>query len=260
MLEIDFVFFGDGGEINLHSIPRGAQNTVRVVLFGDQLMESRVRLNGHKILLVSCFYFTTKKREIWYTGRKKWKEFNKMIWLFLGSLWSLVDCSRSLQRFVKSRMQTREHGVKLMCNWNVGMTWFQNLIETVKGYASTKEIHQQSDSTSPTSSASFFTCRSNGSQWCSFTPSSGHLCGGWKLPRLESQHQLRSLHEELTNTENKIFMLVNCKNSVTSNHNVTLKTFPTKRNCWNIRLQTADFFKCLKKKKVPKRWTLGLGD
>ena len=61
MLEIDFVFFGDGGEINLF-IPFHEELKIPFVLlfFGDQLMGSRDRLNGHKILLVSCFYFTTK--------------------------------------------------------------------------------------------------------------------------------------------------------------------------------------------------------
>ncbi len=39
MLEIDFVFFGDGGEINNSFIPRGA---VRIALFDGRLMEAEV--------------------------------------------------------------------------------------------------------------------------------------------------------------------------------------------------------------------------
>ena len=66
--------------------------------------------------------FYHKIREIWYTGRKKWKEFNKMIWIILGIIVVLVLIVVGVYNgLVKSRMQTVKHGVKLMCNWNVGM-------------------------------------------------------------------------------------------------------------------------------------------
>ena len=89
-----------------------------------------------------------------------------MIWIILGIIVVLVLIVVGVYNgLVKSRMQTREAWSQIDVQLKRRNDLIPNLIETVKGYAKYEgDTLAKSHSTSPTSSSSFFTCRSNGSQ------------------------------------------------------------------------------------------------
>ena len=182
-----------------------------------------------------------------------------MIWIILGIIVVLVLIVVGVYNgLVKSRMQTREAWSQIDVQLKRRNDLIPNLIETVKGYAKYRRRYTcKSDSTSPTSSSSFFTCRSNGGQRCSSRQVAGIFAVAENYPDLKANTNFMQLQEELTNTENKNFL---CSSIVQQCHKqlqCEIGNFPNKRDCWNVWLQTElNSFKCLKKKKQYQRWTL----
>ena len=89
-----------------------------------------------------------------------------MIWIILGIIVVLVLIVVGVYNgLVKSRMQTREAWSQIDVQLKRRNDLIPNLIETVKGYANYEgDTLAKVTPTSPTSSASFFTCGGNGSQ------------------------------------------------------------------------------------------------
>ena len=80
-------------------------------------------------------------------------------------------------------------------------------------------------------------------------------------PDLKANTNFMQLQEELTNTENKISYARQLYNSVTSNYNVKLETFPTNVIAGMFGFKQAEFLQVPEEEKaVPKVDFSGLGD
>ena len=80
-------------------------------------------------------------------------------------------------------------------------------------------------------------------------------------PDLKANTTFMQLQEELTNTENKISYARQLYNSVTSNYNVKLETFPTNVIAGMFGFKQAEFLQVPEEEKaVPKVDFSGLGD
>ncbi|MFQ7166949.1 MAG: LemA family protein [Streptococcus sp.] len=172
-----------------------------------------------------------------------------------------VDGSRSLQRLVKSRMQTREAWSQIDVQLKRRNDLIPNLIETVKGYAKyegdtlakvTQLRQQVAQASSPAEAMAASDALSR--------QVAGIFAVAENYPDLKAHTNFMQLQEELTNTENKIFMLVNCT-TVSQATKCEIGNFPNKRDCWNVWLKQAEFLQVPEEEKaVPKVDFSGLGD
>ncbi len=92
---------------------------------------------------------------------------------------------------------------------------------------------------------------------------SGIFAVAESYPDLKANTNYLKLQEELTNTENKIAYSRQLYNSVTSNYNVKLETFPSNIVAGMFGFKAADFLKTPEEEKaVPKVdfGSTGLGD
>ena len=186
-----------------------------------------------------------------------------MIWIILGIIVVLVLIVVGVYNgLVKSRMQTREAWSQIDVQLKRRNDLIPNLIETVKGYAKYKgdtlakvtQLRQQvAQASSPAEAMAASDALSR--------QVAGIFAVAENYPDLKANTNFMQLQEELTNTENKISYARQLYNSVTSNYNVKLETFPTNVIAGMFGFKQAEFLQVPEEEKaVPKVDFSGLGD
>lgn len=178
-----------------------------------------------------------------------------MNWIFFGILalimFLVMDC---YNRLVKSRMQTREAWSQIDVQLKRRNDLLPNLIETVKGYAQhegetlekiAKLRNQVAAATSPAEAMKASDALTR--------QISGIFAVAENYPDLKASSNFVQLQEELTNTENKISYCRQLYNSVVSNYNLKLETFPSILVAGIFNFKAADFLQTAEgEKEVPK--------
>lgn len=178
-----------------------------------------------------------------------------MNWIFFGILalimFLIMDC---YNRLVKSRMQTREAWSRIDVQLKRRNDLLPNLIETVKGYAQYEggtlekvaELRNQvAAATSPAEAMKASDALTR--------QISGIFAVAENYPDLKASSNFVQLQEELTNTENKISYCRQLYNSVVSNYNLKLETFPSNLVAGIFNFKAADFLQTAEgEKEVPK--------
>ena len=185
-----------------------------------------------------------------------------MIWIIIAIIVVLVIfVIASYNGLVNSRMQTKEAWSQIDVQLKRRNDLLPNLIETVKGYAKyegstlekvTELRNQVAAATSPAEAmrASDELTRQV----------SGIFAVAESYPDLKASANFSQLQEELTNTENKI-AYSRLYNSVTSNYNVKLETFPSNVIAKMFSFKAAEFLETPEEEKaVPKVDFSGLGN
>lgn len=186
-----------------------------------------------------------------------------MIWIILGIIVVLVLIVVGVYNgLVKSRMQTREAWSQIDVQLKRRNDLIPNLIETVKGYvkyegdtlAKVTQLRQQvAQASSPAEAMAASDALSR--------QVAGIFAVAENYPDLKANTNFMQLQEELTNTENKISYARQLYNSVTSNYNVKLETFPTNVIAGMFGFRQAEFLQVPEEEKaVPKVDFSGLGD
>ena len=182
-----------------------------------------------------------------------------MIWIILGIIVVLVLIVVGVYNgLVRSRMQTREAWSQIDVQLKRRNDLLPNLIETVKGYAK-----YEGDTL-----ARVTQLRQQVAQAASMAASdalsrqvAGIFAVAENYPDLKANTNFMQLQEELTNTENKISYARQLYNSVVSNYNVKLETFPTNVIAGMFGFKQAEFLQVPEEEKaVPKVDFSGLGD
>lgn len=186
-----------------------------------------------------------------------------MIWIIIAIIVVLVIfVIASYNGLVNSRMQTKEAWSQIDVQLKRRNDLLPNLIETVKGYAKyegstlekvTELRNQVAVATSPAEAmrASDELTRQV----------SGIFAVAESYPDLKASANFSQLQEELTNTENKIAYSRQLYNSVTSNYNVKLETFPSNVIAKMFGFKAAEFLETPEEEKaVPKVDFSGLGN
>ena len=165
---------------------------------------------------------------------------------------------------VKSRMQTQEAWSQIDVQLKRRNDLIPNLLETVKGYGKYEQAtlekvtqlrNQVASAASPAEAMQASDALSR--------QISGIFAVAESYPDLKANTNYLKLQEELTNTENKIAYSRQLYNSVTSNYNVKLETFPSNIVAGMFGFKAADFLKTPEEEKaVPKVdfGSTGLGD
>ena len=186
-----------------------------------------------------------------------------MNWIFYGVLaliiFLVIDC---YNRLVKNRMQTKEAWSQIDVQLKRRNDLLPNLIETVKGYAKYEgaTLEKVAELRSQVATASSPAEAMKASDALS-RQISGIFAVAENYPELKSSGTFAQLQEELTNTENKISYARQLYNSVTSNYNVKLETFPTNVIAGMFGFKQAEFLQVPEEEKaVPKVDFSGLGD
>ena len=186
-----------------------------------------------------------------------------MIWIILGIIVVLVLIVVGVYNgLVKSRMQTREAWSQIDVQLKRRNDLIPNLIEMVKGYAKyegdtlakvTQLRQQVAQASSPAEAMAASDALSR--------QVAGIFAVAENYPDLKANTNFMQLQEELTNTENKISYARQLYNSVTSNYNVKLETFPTNVIAGMFGFKQAEFLQVPEEEKaVPKVDFSGLGD
>lgn len=186
-----------------------------------------------------------------------------MIWIIIAIIVVLVIfVIASYNGLVNSRMQTKEAWSQIDVQLKRRNDLLPNLIETVKGYAKyegstlekvTELRNQVAVATSPAEAmrASDELTRQV----------SGIFAVAESYPDLKASANFSQLQEELTNTENKIAYSRQLYNSVTSNYNAKLETFPSNFIAKMFSFKAAEFLETPEEEKaVPKVDFSGLGN
>ena len=186
-----------------------------------------------------------------------------MQWMFFGVLaliiFLVIDCYNKL---VKNRMQTKEAWSQIDVQLKRRNDLLPNLIETVKGYAKyenstlekvTELRRQVAAATTPAEAMKASDALTR--------QISGIFAVAENYPDLKASGNFAHLQEELTNTENKISYSRQLYNSVVSNYNVKLESFPSNIIAGLFGFKAADFLQTPEEEKaVPKVDFSGLGD
>ena len=186
-----------------------------------------------------------------------------MIWIIIAIIVVLVIfVIASYNGLVNSRMQTKEAWSQIDVQLKRRNDLLPNLIETVKGYAKyegstlekvTELRNQVAVATSPAEAmrASDELTRQV----------SGIFAVAESYPDLKASANFSQLQEELTNTENKIAYSRQLYNSVTSNYNAKLETFPSNVIAKMFGFKAAEYLETPEEEKaVPKVDFSGLGN
>ncbi|KXT84784.1 LemA family protein [Streptococcus panodentis] len=165
---------------------------------------------------------------------------------------------------VKSRMQTQEAWSQIDVQLKRRNDLLPNLIETVKGYGKYEQatLEKVTELRSQVAQASSPAEAMQASDALS-RQISGIFAVAESYPDLKANSNYLKLQEELTNTENKIAYSRQLYNSVTSNYNVKLETFPSNIVAGMFSFKAADFLQTPEEEKaVPKVdfGSSGLGD
>ena len=186
-----------------------------------------------------------------------------MTWIILGIVVVLVLLVIGVYNgLVRSRMQTREAWSQIDVQLKRRNDLLPNLIETVKVYAKyegdtlarvTQLRQQVAQAASPAEAMAASDALSR--------QVAGIFAVAENYPDLKANTNFMQLQEELTNTENKISYARQLYNSVVSNYNVKLETFPTNVIAGMFGFKQAEFLQVPEEEKaVPKVDFSGLGD
>ena len=186
-----------------------------------------------------------------------------MTWIILGVLALIVIfVIVSYNGLVKNRMQTKEAWSQIDVQLKRRNDLLPNLIETVKGYAKyesstlekvTELRRQVAAATTPAEAMKASDALTR--------QISGIFAVAENYPDLKASGNFAHLQEELTNTENKISYSRQLYNSVVSNYNVKLETFPSNLVAAIFGFKAADFLQTPEEEKaVPRVDFSGLGD
>ena len=186
-----------------------------------------------------------------------------MIWIIIAIIVVLVIfVITSYNGLVKSRMQTKEAWSQIDVQLKRRNDLLPNLIETVKGYAKyegstlEKVAELRNQVAAATSPAGAMRASDELTRQVS-----GIFAVAESYPDLKASANFSQLQEELTNTENKIAYSRQLYNSVTSNYNVKLETFPSNVIAKMFSFKTAEFLETPEEEKaVPKVDFSGLGN
>ncbi|WP_060971429.1 LemA family protein [Streptococcus sp. CCH5-D3] len=186
-----------------------------------------------------------------------------MIWIIIAIIVVLVIfVITSYNGLVKSRMQTKEAWSQIDVQLKRRNDLLPNLIETVKGYAKyegstlEKVAELRNQVAAATSPAAAMRASDELTRQVS-----GIFAVAESYPDLKASANFSQLQEELTNTENKIAYSRQLYNSVTSNYNVKLETFPSNVIAKMFSFKTAEFLETPEEEKaVPKVDFSGLGN
>ena len=165
---------------------------------------------------------------------------------------------------VKERMQTQEAWSQIDVQLKRRNDLLPNLIETVKGYGKYEQatLEKVTQLRAQVASASSPADAMQASDALT-RQISGIFAVAESYPDLKANTNYLKLQEELTNTENKIAYSRQLYNSVTSNYNVKLETFPTNLIAGIFGFKAVDFLTTPEEEKaVPKVdfGSNGLGD
>ena len=186
-----------------------------------------------------------------------------MSWIILGiSTLIVLFVIVSYNNLVRGRMQTKEAWSQIDVQLKRRNDLLPNLIETVKGYAKyesstlekvTELRRQVAAATTPAEAMKASDALTR--------QVSAIFAVAENYPDLKASSNFLQLQEELTNTENKISYSRQLYNSVVSNYNVKLETFPSNIIAGMFGFKTADFLQTAEGEKVvPKVDFSGLGD
>lgn len=159
-------------------------------------------------------------------------------------------------------MQTKEAWSQIDVQLKRRNDLLPNLIETVKGYAKyegstlEKVAELRNQVAAATSPAAAMRASDELTRQVS-----GIFAVAESYPDLKASANFSQLQEELTNTENKIAYSRQLYNSVTSNYNVKLETFPSNVIAKMFGFKAAEFLETPEEEKaVPKVDFSGLGN
>lgn len=186
-----------------------------------------------------------------------------MTWIILGVLALIVIfVIVSYNGLVKNRMQTKEAWSQIDVQLKRRNDLLPNLIETVKGYAkyenSTLEKVTQLRTQVAAAASPVEAMKASDALTRQI---SGIFAVAENYPDLKASSNFAHLQEELTNTENKISYSRQLYNSVVSNYNVKLETFPSNLVALIFGFKASDFLQTPEEEKaVPRVDFSGLGD
>ena len=186
-----------------------------------------------------------------------------MQWMFFGVLALIIFfVIVSYNSLVRGRIQTKEAWSQIDVQLKRRNDLLPNLIETVKGYAKyeastlekvTELRRQVAAATTPAEAMKASDALTR--------QVSGIFAVAENYPDLKASGNFAQLQEELTNTENKISYARQLYNSVVSNYNIKLETFPSNLIADIFGFKAADFLQTPEEEKVvPKVDFSGLGD
>ena len=186
-----------------------------------------------------------------------------MSWIIFGISTLLVFfVVISYNSLVRGRMQTKEAWSQIDVQLKRRNDLLPNLIETVKGYAKYENSTLQKVTQLRTQVAAATTPAEAMKASDALTRQvSGIFAVAENYPDLKASNNFSQLQEELTNTENKISYSRQLYNSVVSNYNVKLETFPSNLVAAIFGFKAADFLQTPEEEKaVPRVDFSGLGD
>ena len=186
-----------------------------------------------------------------------------MNWIIFGVLALIVVfVIFTYNGLVKNRIQTKEAWSQIDVQLKRRNDLLPNLIETVKGYAKyesstlekvTELRRQVAAATTPAEAMKASDALTR--------QISGIFAVAENYPDLKASGNFTQLQEELTNTENKISYSRQLYNSVVSNYNVKLETFPSNLVAAIFGFKAADFLQTPEEEKsVPKVDFSSLGE
>ena len=162
---------------------------------------------------------------------------------------------------VKARMQTRESWSQIDVQLKRRNDLIPNLIETVKGYGHYEQetLEKVTQLRAQVASASSPAQAMQASDALS-RQVSGIFAVAENYPDLKANSNYIKLQEELTNTENKISYARQLYNSVVSNFNVKLQTFPSNLIASIFGFKEAEFLETPEEEKAVPKVDFGLGN
>ena len=186
-----------------------------------------------------------------------------MTWIILGVLALIVIfVIVTYNGLVKNRMQTKEAWSQIDVQLKRRNDLLPNLIETVKGYAkyenSTLEKVTQLRTQVAAAASPVEAMKASDALTRQI---SGIFAVAENYPDLKASSNFVHLQEELTNTENKISYSRQLYNSVVSNYNVKLETFPSNLVALIFGFKASDFLQTPEEEKaLPKVDFSSLGE
>ena len=186
-----------------------------------------------------------------------------MNWIIFGVLALIVVfVIFTYNGLVKNRIQTKEAWSQIDVQLKRRNDLLPNLIETVKGYAKYENSTLEKVTQLRTQVATATTPAEAMKASDELTRQiSGIFAVAENYPELKASGNFAQLQEELTNTENKISYSRQLYNSVVSNYNVKLETFPSNLVALIFGFKASDFLQTPEEEKaVPKVDFSGLGD
>ena len=186
-----------------------------------------------------------------------------MSWIIFGISTLLVFfVVISYNSLVRGRMQTKEAWSQIDVQLKRRNDLLPNLIETVKGYAKYESSTLEKVTQLRTQVAAATTPAEAMKASDALTRQvSGIFAVAENYPDLKASSNFAKLQEELTNTENKISYSRQLYNSVVSNYNVKLETFPSNLVALIFGIKASDFLQTPEEEKaVPKVDFSSLGE